>query len=162
MVLLIDKNGRVGLLKKWQPQPPDPNRWYEEFPNYNVEELGRWCYEAVGEMGEKGEDPFQTARRGVKEETGLEIRRLCPLGPGCSAPASIVTMDFYFLALVKPSQKARPLDDTEGIHGRAEFFTRKQVEKLIKSGELYDSRTKALLLAYWTGKRKKQVWIEGL
>lgn len=150
IVLPIDQKGRVGLILKWQPQPPSSIEWYANFPDYNVQELGRWSFEAVGEMGLPGEAPANTAQRGISEETGLVVKKLTDVGAFCADPPTIVNPDFYYLAQVKRDPKAKPQDTTEGIMGQVHFFTRKQVAKMISKGLIYDARTLILVLTYLT------------
>lgn len=145
IILPVDSKGRAGLILKRQPQPSHPYDWYTTFPDYHVNTLGEWSFEAVGEMGEQGEEPIDTAKRGIGEETGLVATKFTKVGTFCSDPPSIVNYDYYFIAEVKKNPNASPTDSTEGIVGKIHFFTRQQVINLRQQGRIYDTRTLALL-----------------
>lgn len=95
-----------------------------------------------------GEDVAETARRELKEETGLTAVNWTKLAefypsPGCSAEKMTV-----FLATGLTQGEAEPMAD-ERIE--AKWFTRAEVEEMIQTNEIRDSKT---LVGFLYGNKK--------
>lgn len=93
-------------------------------------------------------DPAVTARREAMEELGLELGELEPIFQGYSTPGSVCEKVFYFLA---PYTQASRQHRGGGLHHEGEEIEiielpLAEAMRLIRTGELRDIRTIALIL----------------
>jgi ADP-ribose pyrophosphatase YjhB (NUDIX family) len=148
--LPVDRQGRVGLIKQWRPQTLDQDRWQSEYPHFKVEGLGRWSFEAPRGFAEVNEDFSSTAKREAAEETGSMVLSNHYLGATCDNTAFSPHLTKIFWGEVDPSRRSleKP-DPNERIVGKVEFFSRKQLLKMIRRDDLYCAMTLSALAMFW-------------
>lgn len=105
--------------------------------------LGRELIEIPAGKLEKGEDPFETAKRELSEEAGLTAAVYRPLGeiiPTCGYCSEII----YLYAAKELSQTAQHLDEDEFVS----VFTMPLDEAVqrVMAGEINDGKTVAAIL----------------
>lgn len=95
---------------------------------------------------EKGEDPKLCAERELKEETGYSSSKITKLGKIYTTPGFCNEVLYIFLAK----------DLIDGDHAREEgeegielkYFTLKEIDEKIKSGEIVDAKTISAVYMY--------------
>ena len=93
---------------------------------------------------EKGEEPFVTARRELKEETGCTGKDWIPMGKMYPSPGILKEVDWLFFCRVDKESKDLELDDDEFIEP-LRIPIEKAVE-MVMNGEIPDAKTQLLIL----------------
>ena len=96
-----------------------------------------------------GEKPLQTAKRELKEETGYRAKKWTKLTSFLPSPGFLTEKMTIFLATDLTAGEATPMGD-ERIETR--WFTRKEIEAALDSGEIRDAKT---MLGYFFWKRSQ-------
>ena len=96
-----------------------------------------------------GEKPIQAAKRELQEETGYRARRWKKLISFYPSPGFVSEKMTIFLATELTAGEATPMED-ERI--RARWFSAGQVEKMILSNKIQDSKT---MIGYFVWKSGK-------
>ena len=94
---------------------------------------------------DNGEDPFETAKRELHEETGMEADTWIPLGSSLSSPGCF-TERLYLYAAKDLHAVGQHLDEGEYL-GVFTIPYEKALE-MVKNGELDDAKTQLALLEY--------------
>lgn len=95
---------------------------------------------------ESGEEPLACAQRELLEETGLTARRWAHLQTFYTAPGFCTEKLWLYLAQdVQPAPESHMMDDE---HIEVCFYTRAQVQEMIRSGQFHDAKTLVGLL-WW-------------
>jgi len=94
---------------------------------------------------EKGEDPINCAGRELQEETGYLAGRLRPIGSFFSSPG-IISEKLYAFAAYDLEKSSRDLDEGEEIEVKSAPYT--EALEMIRTGEICDAKTIAVLLMY--------------
>ena len=97
-----------------------------------------------------GEKPLEAARRELQEETGSRARRWKKLIAFYPSPGFVSEKMTIFLATELTAGEAHPMDD-ERIQTR--WFPAGQVEKMILSNKIQDSKTMIGYFVWKNGKR---------
>jgi ADP-ribose pyrophosphatase len=106
---------------------------------------GRFLWELVAGRKEPGERPLAAARRELVEETGYSAKRFQKFldiypTPGFGSESMVI-----FLATGLKAGVARPEDDERIVARR---FRAAELEKMIRSGRLRDSKSISAILYY--------------
>jgi len=114
--------------------------------NYRIA-IGKTLFELPAGTLEPNEQPIETARRELIEETGYQCDQIEPLINFYTSPGFCTEMMFAFLAreLHFVGQK---LNDSEEIE--VEIFSLEEALDMIKHGSICDAKTIATLLYYST------------
>lgn len=96
---------------------------------------------------EKGEDPAHCARRELEEETGYRAAQIRPLGWFYTSPG-ILTEKMYAFAAADLTPGPQALEENESISVRP--MTVSETVELIKSNQIVDGKTIAVILKYVT------------
>jgi ADP-ribose pyrophosphatase len=99
---------------------------------------------------DEGEKPLQTAKRELKEETGYRAKNWTKLVSFFPSPGFLTEKMTIFLATGLTAGTATPMGD-ERIETR--WFTSKEIEAAIASGEIRDAKT---MLGYFFWKRSQR------
>lgn len=126
-VVAVDERGRVLMERQYRPS------------------VGEWLYEIPAGTLEPGEEPEETARRELVEETGYEPGGLRPLARFYSSPGVSTEMLYIYAAGGLREVGARPEED-EVIEVR--WVPLEEALEMIKRGEIRDCKTLAGLLLY--------------
>jgi ADP-ribose pyrophosphatase len=105
----------------------------------------RFLWELVAGKMDAGETPVQGAARELKEETGYAAKRLEILLEFFPSPGFLEEKMYVLLAEGLTAGEAAPEDDEKII---ARPYTEKQVEQMIRKGQLHDAKTIAGVLYY--------------
>jgi ADP-ribose pyrophosphatase len=97
-----------------------------------------------------GEKPLEAARRELREETGYRARRWKKLISFYPSPGYVSEKMTIFLATELTAGEATPMED-ERIQTR--WFSARQVEKMILSSKIQDSKTMIGYFVWKSGKR---------
>ena len=100
--------------------------------------LGRTLIEIPAGKLEPGEDPMETARRELEEETGWRAGRLEPLGSFYTSPG-FADEKLYLYAAFDLSRGTRKPDEDE--HLNVDAITLEQAERYIREGRIGDAKT---------------------
>lgn len=103
---------------------------------------GRECLEIPAGKLDPGEDPRQTARRELLEETGLEAGRIILLAALCSSPDVLAETLYLYWAQDLRQAEARP---DEGEFLDVEAMTPQELTEQIRLGRIQDAKTLAAL-----------------
>jgi ADP-ribose pyrophosphatase len=106
---------------------------------------GRLMWELPAGTMDPGETPIETARRELKEETGYSAATWTPMVSYWPSPGFCQETMHLFLATDLTEGEATPMGD-ERIETR--WFTRQEIESMIRSGEMQDGKTLTGFL-YW-------------
>ncbi len=107
--------------------------------------VGDWLYELPAGVVEEGEDPGETARRELVEETGYEAGKLVKLFSMYLSPGYSNEFMHAYLATDLNYVGARP---EYGEEIRVEVYALEKVLELIRSGGVNDAKTIATILFY--------------
>ena len=123
LALVIPLDGdRLHLVEQYR-RPIDARSW--EFPS--------------GDLDARDADTAAAAARELREETGLLAGTLTPLGVLDAMPSTLAERCHIFLAT---SLTSGPPDRDPGEHDmRSAWFTRADVEQLIRDGGLTDAKS---------------------
>ena len=92
---------------------------------------------------EESEDPLESARRELREETGMDAHVFQKLGAAYLSPGYCSEyMHFYLAKGLSPA----PLEQDEDEFLNLEAYPVAEVYRMARSGELHDSKTLAALL----------------
>ena len=104
---------------------------------------GRELLELPAGKVEPGEDPLETARREVREETGMSAGEMIPLGNFYMTPG--YANEYMFSYLARGLEHAPLTPDADEFINLVKL-TVDEVDQMIKMGEIEDSKTLAVLL----------------
>lgn len=96
---------------------------------------------------EPGENPDTSARREILEETGHKVLSLLRLGAVYPTPGYNNEIIHLYVANVSTDRTAH----TQGDHDEriaVEYFTRSEVERLIREGQILDAKTLSAWLLF--------------
>jgi len=114
---------------------------------------GRYLWELVAGRMEKGENPKKGAARELIEETGFRAKKLSVFLDFFPTPGFLQERMYLLLAEGLTPGQARPEEDEKLAVGT---YSKKQLEKMIRSGKMKDAKSIAGLLFYFTFLEKKQ------
>jgi ADP-ribose pyrophosphatase len=127
VMMPVDCGGRVLLVRQYR-LPARAKLW----------EL------AAGRI-DAGETPLQTARRELEEETGYRARKWRKLASFFVSPGYVAEKMTVFVATGLIAGTPKPMDD-ERIETR--WFTRSELDRMIRSGRIADAKTVAAFLLW--------------
>lgn len=104
--------------------------------------------ELVAGLREKGEEPEQSIRRELLEETGYEAEALIPLGQVHPSPGYTDESIHLFFAYLNPVQQACHPDEDE--HIEVVYMTEAEVIDYMARGEVRDAKWLAAWAHYMT------------
>jgi ADP-ribose pyrophosphatase len=120
VMMAVDEKNRVLLVRQFR-LPAGKELW--ELPAGRLDE---------------GEKPLQAARRELKEETGYKARKWKKLAGYWPSPGFVAEKMTIFLATGLTAGEPHPMED-ERIKCR--WFKRKELDKMIRNGEIEDGKT---------------------
>jgi len=120
VMMAVDEKNRVLLVRQFR-LPAGKELW--ELPAGRLDE---------------GEKPLQAARRELKEETGYKARKWKKLAGYWPSPGFVAEKMTIFLATGLTAGEPHPMED-ERIKCR--WFKRKELDKMIRDGEIEDGKT---------------------
>lgn len=120
VMLAADEKDRVLLVRQFR-LPAGKKMW--ELPAGTIDE---------------GEKPFATAKRELKEETGLSAKKWKKLAEYYPSPGFVDEKMSLYLATGLSYGEASPMED-ERIETR--WFTKKELKEMIRKGRIQDSKT---------------------
>ena len=109
---------------------------------------GQALWELPAGRIDEGETALQAARRELLEEAGLRAREWRKLVWFYSSPGFLSEKMTVFLATGLTQGEAKPMED-ERIECR--WFTRQDLETMIRTGKIVDGKT---LAGYWAWRRR--------
>ena len=110
--------------------------------------VGRYLWELPAGRLDPGEKPLQAARRELAEETGYRARKWSTLVSFYASPGYVGERMTVFVATELSAGEATPMED-ERIETR--WFTRAEIERMIRTGKIEDAKTIAGFLL-WRGR----------
>ena len=131
VMMAVDEKNRILLVRQFR-LPAAKSLW--ELPAGRLDE---------------GEKPLQAARRELREETGYQARNWKKLATFWPSPGYVAEKMTIFLATGLTAGKAEPMED-ERIECR--WFTRKELDGMIREGKIEDGKT---ILGFLTWMRYK-------
>jgi|SRR5450755_2962240 ADP-ribose pyrophosphatase len=120
VMMAVDEKKRILLVRQFR-LPAAKNLW--ELPAGRLDE---------------GEKPLQAARRELQEETGYKAKIWKKLAVFWPSPGYVGEKMTIFLATDLTEGEAQPMED-ERIECR--WFKRKELDKMIRDGEIEDGKT---------------------
>jgi ADP-ribose pyrophosphatase len=131
VMMAVDDKKRILLVRQYR-LPADKYLW--ELP--------------AGKLDD-GEKPLQAAKRELVEETGYKAKTWTKLATFYPSPGYVQEKMTIYLATGLTEGEAKPMDD-ERIE--VKWFKRKEVGKMIDSGEIEDGKT---MIGYyrWLGRK---------
>lgn len=112
----------------------------------------QYLWELVAGRMERGENVRHGARRELLEETGYRAKKISEFLDVFPTPGFLEERMYLLLAEGLTAGKAQPEEDEKII---VAAFTRKELEKMMKSGKLHDAKSIAGLLFYFSFLAKK-------
>ncbi|WP_124057557.1 NUDIX hydrolase [Vaginisenegalia massiliensis] len=104
----------------------------------------------AGLMDREDEDPLQTAKRELEEETGYQAARWTNLGKYYVSPGFVDEAIHLFMAQdLQRVDQPLPQDDDEAVE--AVLFDRHQIKKMLANHEITDLKT-VYALSHWLAK----------
>ena len=101
---------------------------------------------------EKGEEPFITAQRELKEETGCTGRDWVPMGKMYPTPGICSEVDWLYLCRVDTESDELELDEDEFIE--KERIPLEKAVEMVMNGEIPDAKTQLMILKTYQYLRK--------
>lgn len=98
----------------------------------------QYLWELPAGTVDPGEKPLQTARRELKEETGLRARSIVKLAEFYPSPGFLTEKMTIYLATGLTQGEATPMDD-ERIETK--WFPAKEIDAMIEAGKILDAKT---------------------
>jgi ADP-ribose pyrophosphatase len=98
----------------------------------------QYLWELPAGTVDPGEKPLQTARRELKEETGLRARSMVKLAEFYPSPGFLTEKMTIYLATGLIAGEATPMDD-ERIETK--WFPAKEIDRMIEAGKIQDAKT---------------------
>ena len=92
---------------------------------------------------EKGEDPTEAALRELSEETGIEAKKIVPVGALYTTPALMDEIIYMYIA-TELTQGEQHLDEDEFVNA-VKIPLEKAVE-MVMNGEIRDAKTQTIIL----------------
>jgi len=114
---------------------------------------GQYMWELVAGRMEKGESPKQGAARELIEETGYRARTFTVFLDFFPTPGFLQERMFLLLAEGLTLGAAEPEEDEKLVVGT---YSKKQLEKMIRTGKIPDAKSIAGLLFYFRFLERKQ------
>lgn len=105
--------------------------------------LNRVTLEVPAGKLEKGEDPQEAALRELSEETGIEAKKIVPMGALYTTPALMDEIIYMYIA-TELSQGEQHLDEDEFVNA-VKIPLEKAVE-MVMNGEIKDAKTQTIIL----------------
>jgi len=143
VVVLPVRDGRAGLIRVFRHP------------------LGRWTWEAIKGHAEPGEDARDAASRELLEESGFSVKPDGLIYLGAVAPEGGVIEGRSRLFVGVLTEQAEKVGTPELGHGEMVFYSRDEIDDLIKQGEIEDASTLVLLLKHMGMFESKQVGRSG-
>ena len=112
----------------------------------------KFLWELPAGTVDPGEQPLQTARRELVEETGYRARKWTKLAEFYPSPGFLSEKMTIYLATGLTAGEARPMDDERIV---TRWFTAKEIDEMIRSGKIMDAKTNVGFLRwkrYFSGK----------
>ena len=112
----------------------------------------KFLWELPAGTVDPGEQPLQTARRELVEETGYRARKWTKLAEFYPSPGFLSEKMTIYLATGLMAGEARPMDDERIV---TRWFTAKEIDEMIRSGKIMDAKTNVGFLKwkrYFSGK----------
>ena len=120
VMMAVDEKNRILLVRQFR-LPAEKNLW--ELP--------------AGRL-DAGEKPLEAARRELREETGYKARNWKRLATFWPSPGYVGERMTIFLATGLTAGEPQPMED-ERIECR--WFTRKELDEMIRAGKIEDGKT---------------------
>jgi ADP-ribose pyrophosphatase len=131
VMMAVDDRNRVLLVKQFR-LPAERDLW--EIPAGRLDD---------------GEEPLAAAKRELEEETGYTAKKWKQMAEFWPSPGFLSEKMHLFLATDLAPGKAKPMED-ERIETR--WYKKKELDKLIRDGEIEDGKT---LIAFLLWRRYK-------
>jgi ADP-ribose pyrophosphatase len=106
---------------------------------------GEWIYNFPGGLIDNGETPVETAKRELREETGLEIAKVIEILPKAYTAASIGNEEDQTVICEATGEFSESTSYDEEIE--ANWYSKEQVKEILKT-EPISSRTQAFLFMW--------------
>lgn len=107
----------------------------------------QYLWELVAGRIERGENPVAGARRELQEETGYRARKLSVFLDVFPTPGFLEERMYLLLAKGLTAGEPSPEDDEKLL---VASYTRRELERMIKTGKLHDAKSIAGLLFYFS------------
>ena len=95
---------------------------------------------------EKNENPMRAAKRELKEETGLEAKKLLKIAEFYKSPG--YNSEYMYLFKASQFKKGKQRLDYDELINRVKVFSLKEALKMIKNKKIVDAKTILAILLY--------------